>query len=667
MSEAFALLAATALLAPFAFLGLQGLAALGFRPRKGTESNASIGVIVPAHDEGDEIEDTLCALRGELRERDRVVVVSDNSTDRTAEIASACGAEVVRRVDPLRRGKGYALEAGVRHLASSPPNVVVVLDADCRPEPGALRRVAARAALEDRPVQGPSLVRPGDDGFLSKISSLAFHLRNEIRPRGLERLGLPVVLQGTGMAIPWAQLERVALGSSHLAEDRKLGVSLSINGATPRCEPEARFWSSLEADASVSGDQRSRWERGHLAASVEDVPRLIAEAVRQRRWELGALAAELAIPPLGLLLLGWAAAAALALVIGVGPIAVLAILLPGMTAFCGLALAALRSSSTPVSPGFLLASPVYAIAKAPLYARAVLGKKLGWVRARRETPPADCAEEIGHGSGEEELREVEMAGVRIHPITESECVRRVLDSCEAGRGGWVVTPNVDFLERSQRDPSFRGLLRSASLSVPDGMPLVWAARIAGEPVEERVAGSDLIWSLCAGAAAQGRSVFLLGGNEGTAEAAAAVLTERHPEIRIAGWLCPPYGFEDDERELDRIRTAIKAAKPDLVFVGLGSPKSERFIASVHLTHRRFLPSTWWAGVGVSFSFVCGEIDRAPVAFQRLGLEWLHRLYKEPRRLASRYLLRDLPFTFGLLARALLLRWSKPGRVSVKHG
>jgi N-acetylglucosaminyldiphosphoundecaprenol N-acetyl-beta-D-mannosaminyltransferase len=258
-------------------------------------------------------------------------------------------------------------------------------------------------------------------------------------------------------------------------------------------------------------------------------------------------------------------------------------------------------------------------------------------------------------SGPELPAEFSLGGVRIHALTEVDCVRNVVDSCRAGRGGWVITPNVDFLERSRRDPGFRAILRAASLSVPDGMPLVWAARIAGEPVRKRVAGSDLISSLCAEAAARGLSIFLLGGNEGTAEAAAAVLSERHPQLRIAGCLCPPFGFETEERELVRIKTALNATKPDLVFVGLGSPKSERLIASLQLTDRRSLSSTWWIGVGVSFRFLCGEIERAPLALQKLGLEWTHRLWKEPRRLAGRYLLRDLPFAAMLLLRALARR------------
>jgi len=368
---------------PFVLLGVEGWAALRYRKTNPGSDAPRTAVLIPAHDEEAEIEQTLLEVRRELLEGDRIVVVADNSSDATAELSASLGAEVVTRVDPLRIGKGYALEAGIRHLALDPPEVVVVVDADCRPEPGALRRVAARCRSEGRPIQGVSLVEPAEKSPISKVSALAFHLRNEIRPRGLERLGLPVLLQGTGMAIPWEQIEKANLGGAHLAEDRKLGIALAIEGNPPRFEPEARFWSSLEAGASVSGGQRSRWERGHLAVVAEDVPRLLRAAVRERRFELAALGAELAVPPLALLLGAWVASSLLALALGAGSAAVAVVALPGTVAFALLAVASSRSPAAPASPRFLLAAPLYAMAKAPLYARALIGRQTGWVRARR--------------------------------------------------------------------------------------------------------------------------------------------------------------------------------------------------------------------------------------------------------------------------------------------
>jgi N-acetylglucosaminyldiphosphoundecaprenol N-acetyl-beta-D-mannosaminyltransferase len=243
---------------------------------------------------------------------------------------------------------------------------------------------------------------------------------------------------------------------------------------------------------------------------------------------------------------------------------------------------------------------------------------------------------------------VPIMGFWFDPLTERGAAATIADRVDAaatgtGRGGVVVTANLDFLRRMVRDESFADLVRTAELTVADGMPLVWASRIAGHAVPERVAGSNLIDLVSAELAQRGRRVFLLGGNPGVAERAAAVLGERHPGLVIVGTRCPPVGFENDEKELAAIEAALVAARPDLVYVALGSPKQERLIARL----RGALPRAWWIGVGISFSFVAGEVPRAPRWAQRAGLEWLHRLAVEPRRLARRYLIDGLPFAARL--------------------
>ena len=242
------------------------------------------------------------------------------------------------------------------------------------------------------------------------------------------------------------------------------------------------------------------------------------------------------------------------------------------------------------------------------------------------------------------LPEVELRGIGIHAISQVECVEYVLDELDTGRGGWVVTPNLDHLLRLSRDREFRELYEEATLRVVDGQVLVWALALQRTPVPERVAGSDLISSLSRGAAEQGRSVFLLGGNPGTAEKAARILTERYPGLVIAGTDCPPIGFDKDALAMARLSRKIHQARPDIVFVALGSPKQELVIR--HLRHDR--PEAWWLGVGISFSFLCGEVARAPRWMQRCGLEWLHRVSQEPRRLFKRYFVDGLPFASWLL-------------------
>jgi N-acetylglucosaminyldiphosphoundecaprenol N-acetyl-beta-D-mannosaminyltransferase len=244
-------------------------------------------------------------------------------------------------------------------------------------------------------------------------------------------------------------------------------------------------------------------------------------------------------------------------------------------------------------------------------------------------------------------RRVRLLGLEIDRVTEGGAIATILAGLEAGRGGAVATPNLDHLQQLSRRPELSELFEQADLVVADGMPLVWASRLQGTPLPERVAGSDLVWSLTAEAALRDRSVFLLGGAPGACEAAEARLRAVYPGARFAGHHCPPLGFEREPAEIERIRAAVARAAPDIVYVALGFPKQERLIAYL----RREFPATWFLGVGFSLSFVAGHTSRAPTWMSRLGLEWLHRLWKEPRRLARRYLVDDIPFAIRLFAAA----------------
>ena len=248
-------------------------------------------------------------------------------------------------------------------------------------------------------------------------------------------------------------------------------------------------------------------------------------------------------------------------------------------------------------------------------------------------------------------RTVALGGLRIGSVTQAECVAHLLRELEAGRGGWLMTANLANLQLCERDPSYLKLCREASLVVADGMPLVWASRLQRTPLPERVAGSDLIGSLCAAAARAGRSIYLLGGAPGVAEAAARVLRERLPALRVCGVAAPPPGFERDASALANVIAGVRDAQPDIVFVGLGKPNQEQQIAAL----RRELPRAWFLGVGITFSFLSGRVRRAPPWMQQSGLEWLHRLVQEPRRLSRRYLVQGVPAGLRLLGAAALRR------------
>ncbi len=258
--------------------------------------------MVPAHDEKKVISSTLKGIKSELGERDTLLVVADNCTDRTAEIARAAGAEVIERFDPMHQGKGYALDFGIAHLASDPPDVVVIVDADCHVAPGSIHRLAECATLHGRPAQAQDLLTlPRGASPLAAVSALAFLVRNHVRPSGLRQLGLPCHLMGTGMAFPWEQIRAAPPIGSHLAEDIQMGIELAFLGYPPIYCETAKITSAPPKRSAAARGQRKRWEHGHISTLLERAPKLIVCALIQRRLALLTMALDLVVPPLALL------------------------------------------------------------------------------------------------------------------------------------------------------------------------------------------------------------------------------------------------------------------------------------------------------------------------------------------------------------------------------
>ena len=243
---------------------------------------------------------------------------------------------------------------------------------------------------------------------------------------------------------------------------------------------------------------------------------------------------------------------------------------------------------------------------------------------------------------------VQLMGFSIDPIDEGSVAATILGALDEGRGGSVLTMNLDILRRLARERELEPLFARADLVVADGTPLVWATRLKGTPVPERVAGSDLVWSLSAEAAVARRRVFLLGAPPGVSEDAELALRRRYPELDVAGTYAPPLGFEPTPATVREIAPLVRAAAPDVVYVALGFPKQERVIAAL----RDELPHAWFIGVGAGLDFLSGQVRRAPDWVGRLGLEWAHRLLQEPRRLMKRYLLYGVPFAAVLLRYAV---------------
>lgn len=349
----------------------------------------SFVVLVPAHDEAGGVGATVRTVRRQLPASGRVLVVADNCSDGTAAEAREAGAEVIERSDPLQRGKGHALAYGIQHLRQRPPEVVVILDADCLPAAGTLEQLAARAARLQRPTQALyrmlcSLEAP----VRLRMAAFAWTLRNEVRPRGLDRLGLPCQLMGSGMGLPWSCVERVDLASGHLVEDLQLGLRLAGMGRAPKFCPDLCVASWFPEDGDGQASQRKRWEHGHLSMILSVVPATLRQGLRHRAGGAIALALDLCIPPLALLAVLVTVAcgfgAALAGAGAAGQVAAGAALLAAL-GFVGAVLLAWWSEGRRwIAGAELLAAPLYVLRKLPLYAGFVLRRQKEWVRTSRQ-------------------------------------------------------------------------------------------------------------------------------------------------------------------------------------------------------------------------------------------------------------------------------------------
>lgn len=346
-----------------------------------------IAVIIPAHNEENVIAAAMDSVNPQLRADDRVLVVADNCSDRTAEVGRRLGAQVVQRFDAERQGKGYALAHAVDALRSDPPEIVVILDADMRLHEGSLDALAELAAATGRPTQGFDLLAPPPDpGLKDFISALSFIVRNQ-RARGLTRLGLPCQLMGTGMALPWPLISSAQLMTGNLVEDLQLGLDLAVQGHPALFCSTAKVTGCLPTQDTAALAQRTRWEHGHLQTMISQAPRLLGEALRQWRPDLLALAMDLLVPPLSLLVLLLLINGLLALVLfaitgAKGPVLVAASSLLLLTAAVLTGWWTMGRNTVPLRS--LAAVPLYILWKLPLFVSFIVRRQRRWVRAARD-------------------------------------------------------------------------------------------------------------------------------------------------------------------------------------------------------------------------------------------------------------------------------------------
>ena len=234
------------------------------------------------------------------------------------------------------------------------------------------------------------------------------------------------------------------------------------------------------------------------------------------------------------------------------------------------------------------------------------------------------------------MARMKFMNTEIDNLTMQETLQAINQLIQENKSAYVVTPNVDHIVQLETNRELQEVYKNAALILTDGKPLLWIANWYGTPIKEKISGSDLFPLLCNMAAAKGYKMFFLGAAEGVAKRAAENLTMKYKGLQVVGTYSPPFGFENNKNEMDKIKNMIKASKPDILIVWLGCPKQEKFM--YHHCKELGVPISF--GVGASFDFEAGNIKRAPRWMANHGLEWLFRITQDPKRMAKRYLVDD---------------------------
>lgn len=353
----------------------------------GSDGLPSTVILIPAHNEEKVIAQTLAGLGG-LSPEVKVLVVADNCTDETAAIARAQGAVVVERSNVDLRGKGYALQHGLDCLRANPPDVVIVLDADCDTTCGDMHRLAVLCADSPVPVQGIYLMHaPPEAGVGSKIAEFAWLVKTMVRPLGWRALGGGCQLMGSGFALPWTVAKDLNLASGHIVEDMKLTLDLAKVRLAPVFVETSRVDSFFPTAVSAQTTQRRRWEHGHLSMVLTEVPFAVLRALRTRNWPLFAVALDLCVPPLSLLVLCLMALSVLSLI----QWAIWGITWSGLAALAlavSLALSVLLSwmgwGRAILSPRDISAVPGFVWRKLTVYGEFLWRRERQWTRTDRD-------------------------------------------------------------------------------------------------------------------------------------------------------------------------------------------------------------------------------------------------------------------------------------------
>ena len=641
---------AIVLLVPVVVLCAECLAALlpsrrirsaGLPPSEGAQSpgtvlpRPAIAVLIPAHNEEAVLHDTLESLIPQLRNGDRVVVVADNCDDDTSKIAHSFGAIVLNRCDTVNRGKGFALDFGISFLKECAPDILIMMDADCTIHAGAIDALVAQVTATGRPAQACYLMEsPSNPKPKDCVSALAFLIKNLVRPRGLFQLGLPCLLTGTGMAFPWSVIAHAKLASDNIVEDMQLGLDLALEGHAPLFCGGARVTGHLPKQNTIAYGQRTRWEHGHLQTILKQAPRMFKAGIRHRKVQALALAMELSVPPLALLVMLLNTACVVSITAGfLGASWLPAKLLCSavIAIVVSLATAWSRFGRATVPMSGLMAAPLYMAWKVPMYFAFLSKRHTEWNRTCRvegamsgadgfelapagthpsedfnvDLPTLPQSQPMPAMSLEAEISTARWNGMGLRTVTASQCITHLFEKLDLGEGGIVVQPTAAHLYWCARDPIFANVMANAELVVNEALPLVWANRLQGTPLPHRGAGTHFCWNLIANASDRRRTLFLLGDDVAITRSAALVLQSRFPALLFQGTYDAPDGFDSHHEAFQHVAGAVGRIQPDIVLVALGTPKQERLIDKL----REKLPGTWWITVGNNFRSLCEESQR----------------------------------------------------------
>lgn len=361
----------------------------GYRHKKVNSQTATVAVLIPAHNEASGISDTLVSIRRAATPNTRIVVIADNCTDNTAEIARNFGAEVIERTHETLRGKGYALDFGIKYLINNPPEVVIVFDADCLVHQDTVNALVQSVMNDGRAVQALYLIQSKPTASVkTKLSEFAYVVKSWTRPLGFYRLGLPMQLMGSGMAFPWSQISQADLSHGSIVEDMKLGIDLARQQRAPRFCPDAFVSSVFPEHQEGEKTQRKRWEHGHLGMIIQEGLPLLATGIKTFDMEMISMALDLCVPPVALLFMLSGVFGILSLIFHAMGNETFPWIL-GIMQFLFLSIfvliAWLKHGTKIISLSSLIAfAPIYAFSKIKMYMSFFGNRQTEWVKSRKD-------------------------------------------------------------------------------------------------------------------------------------------------------------------------------------------------------------------------------------------------------------------------------------------